>query len=49
MSPDIMAFPIDDSPFMLDTDVSDDTVRTVLLQVQDGVKKVIAYGSKDPR
>ena len=46
MSPDIMAFSIDDAFFILDTDVSDDKVGAVLPQVQDGVKKVIAYSSR---
>ena len=46
MSPDIMAFPLDDAPFILDTDALDDTVGTVLSQVQNGVKKVIAYGNR---
>ena len=46
MNPDIMALPIDDAPFILDSDTSDDKVRAVLSQVQDVVKKVIACDSR---
>ena len=46
MSPDIIAFPIDGVPFLLETDTSDDTVGAVPSQVLDGVKKVTLYGSR---
>ena len=41
-----MAYPTDDGKVILDTDASMDTVGAVLLQVQDGVECVIAYGSR---
>ena len=46
ISPDIMAFPADDGFFILNTDVSDKTISTLLTQTQSGVEKVIAYGSQ---
>ena len=46
INPDIMAFPTDDGKFILNTNVSDDTIWTVLTQIQGGVEKVITYGSQ---
>ena len=46
ISPDIMAFPTDDGQFILDSDASDETIGAVLMQIQSGVEKVIAYGSQ---
>ena len=46
INPDIMAFPTDDGFFILNTDVSDETISAVLTQTQSGVEKVIAYGSQ---
>ena len=45
-SPEIMAFPKLDVEFILDTDASLESIGAVLSQVQDGVEKVIAYGSR---
>lgn len=42
----IMAHPRDDSDFILDTDACDVSIGAVLSQMQDGVERVIAYGSK---
>ena len=42
----IMAHPIPGGEFILDTDASQTTLGAVLSQVQDGVEKVIAYGSR---
>ena len=46
ISPAIMAFPTDDGQFILDSDASDETIGAVLMQIQSGVEKVIAYGSQ---
>lgn len=42
----IMAHPREHENFILDTDACDVSVGAVLSQVQDGVERVIAYGSK---
>jgi hypothetical protein len=42
----IMAHPRDDADFILDTDACDVSIGAVLSQRQDGVERVIAYGSK---
>ena len=42
----IMAFPLDEGDFILDTDACDVSIGAVLSQVQEGVERVIAYGSK---
>ena len=42
----IMAHPIPGGEFILDTDASQTTLGAVLSQVQNGVEKVIAYGSR---
>ena len=44
--PDVMAFPTDDGEYTLDTDASDEAIGAVLSQNQDGVQRVIAYGSR---
>ena len=44
--PGIMACLADDDEFILDTDSSLDTVGTVLTQVQDGMERVSACGSR---
>ena len=44
--PDIMAYPQEEGEFVLDTDASDNCIGAVLSQVQHGVERVIAYGSK---
>ena len=41
-----MAFPTNDGQFILDSDASDETIGAVLMQIQSGVEKVIAYGSQ---
>ena len=46
ISPDIIAFPTDDGQFILDSDASVETIGAVLMQIQSGVEKVIAYGSQ---
>ena len=45
-SPEIMALPINEGGYILDTDASLDTIGPVLSQVQDGRERVIAYGSR---
>ena len=44
MTPSILSIPTADGPFILDIDASDGAVAGDLVQVQDGVEKVIAYG-----
>ena len=46
MGADIVAHPMDDGMFILDTDASLHTIGCVLSQEQNGIKKVIAYGSR---
>lgn len=46
VSAPILAFPLPEGEFILDTDASDQAVGAVLSQVQGGVERVIAYGSK---
>ena len=45
LTPPILSIPTADDPFILDTDASDGAVAAELIQVQNGVEKVIAYGS----
>jgi len=45
-SPPIMAYPLEHGQFILDTDASDFAIGAVLSQVQDGVERPIAYGSR---
>ena len=42
----IMAHPRDEADFILDTDACDVSIGAVLSQIQNGVERVIAYGSK---
>ena len=44
--PDIMGYPRDDSPFILDTDACDVSIGAVLSQIQDGRERVVAYASR---
>lgn len=46
LSPDIMAHPLDEGLYILDTDACDVSIGAVLSQIQDGRERVIAYGSK---
>jgi len=46
VSPDVMAHPLDDGMYILDTDACDVSIGAVLSQVQHGKERVIAYGSK---
>ena len=43
--PDIMAFPTDDSLYILDCNAANDSIGCVLSQKQSNIEKVIAYGS----
>lgn len=43
-SPDILAYPLDEGDYILDTDASDMAIGGVLSQIQNGTEKVIAYG-----
>lgn len=45
-STEIMAFPMDEGEFFLDTDASDFAIGAVLSQMQNGQQKVIAFGSR---
>jgi len=42
----VLAMPRDGDPFVLDTDACDVSIGAVLLQVQDGHERVIAYASR---
>ena len=42
----ILTYPIDSDSFILDCDACDFGIAGVISQIQDGVEKVIAYGSK---
>lgn len=44
ISPDILAYPLDDGEYVLDTDTSDEAIGGVLSQIQNGTEKVMAYG-----
>ena len=44
-SPGVMAFPQDKGTYILDTDACDVGIGAVLSQQQDGVERVVAYGS----
>ena len=46
VGPDIMAYPRDDAPFILDTDACDVGIGAVLSQTQNGKERVIAYASR---
>jgi hypothetical protein len=46
VSSPILAYPTRDGKFILDTDALNDGIGAVLSQIQNGVEKVIAYGSK---
>ena len=45
-SPEVMAYPQDEGEFILDTDACDVSIGAVLSQIQNGVERVVAYGSK---
>ena len=46
ISPENMAYPLDEGGYFLDCDASGYAIGGVLSQMQDGVERVIAYGSK---
>ena len=46
ISSPILAMPIDDAPYILDTDASHDSIGAILSQIQDGEERVIAYASR---
>ena len=43
---EVLGYPMDSAPFVLDTDASEHSIGAVLSQVQDGRERVIAYGSR---
>jgi len=45
-SPPILAMPNDDGPFILDTDACENSIGSVLSQVQHGQERVIAYAGR---
>ena len=45
ISAPVLAYPKPDDPFILDTDASNNAVGAELIQIQDGVARVICYGS----
>ena len=45
-SPPVLAMPLDDGLFTLDTDASGESIGAVLSQEQNGTERVIAYASK---
>jgi len=44
--PPILAMPNDVDTFLLDTDACNQTIGALLSQIQDGVERLIAYGSR---
>ena len=46
ISPEIMAYPIDDCGYILDTDACDVSIGAVISQVQNNQERVIAYASR---
>ena len=46
VSSPIVAYPLPDLQYILDTDASDTSVESILSQIQDGAERVIAYMSK---
>ena len=50
-SPPVMAFPLPEALFILDTDASNFSIGAVLSQLQNGEERVISYASKrlEPR
>jgi transposase InsO family protein len=46
VSPPILAMPLDDAQYLLDTDSSNFAIGAVLSQLQDGQERVIAYASR---
>jgi len=46
ISTPILAFPRPSDPFVIDTDASECGIGAILSQCQDGVERVIAYGSR---
>lgn len=47
VSAPILGYPdVNGGTFILDTDASNDTIRAVLSQIQNGQERVIAYGSR---
>ena len=46
IGPQIVAFSMDDGQYVLEADVSNDTVGIVLSHVLNGVEMVNAYGSR---
>jgi hypothetical protein len=45
-SPEVMAYPMENCHFILDTDASNFAIGAVLSQVQNGVERPVAYGSR---
>ena len=45
-SPPVLAMPSDEGDFTLDTDASNESIGAVLSQCQEGVERVIAFGSR---
>ena len=46
MTAPVMAYPTDKDEYILDTDASDLAIGGTLIQVQNGIEKTIAYGSR---
>ena len=46
VGPEVMAYPLNDGEFILDTDACDNAIGAVLSQIQNGSEKVVAYASR---
>lgn len=46
VSSPVLGYPLDEGPYLLDCDASGNAIGAVLAQCQEGVERVISYGSR---